>query len=607
MKRILALILIAQTALAGVTKPDRAITEFGSNIGVNPGAESGIAGWVASGGSLSKTTTAANVFEGNAAITWDASATSQTLTGELASIGGLTGTNGELTCMVQVPSGTSTHTLGVWNGTTLTNTVSVSNAGSTSYFPVTTNFVFGSSGSVTWKFTSAADEPSINVDKCYIGPPRNIGNVSQALIAGSSYFATTASCVWSRTSATLGDFTSTAACPAPVIEHNGLGTWSTTDADLPQQTITNLPAGRYEVKATFTGDNSTTNNVSYRISDGTTNSPPVAGNGTNSQEYVVIGNFNYTNAGDRTFKIQGASPATTVRVSNQDNDKTLRFFITYYPSSSQQAVSSANADYDWTSFTPTGTFTTNSTYTGKYRRVGEMMEVQTKIVFSGAPNSIGLSINIPSGFTIDTSKLVDSTSGNLSVGSGGFLDFATAMYPLFVTYNNSTSIFVSALNTTATYAVANSVTQALPFTVGSSDSIIIEYRVPIVGWSTNQRAPTLVGSVTSNSAGALRIESLGFGGNSSYSACTTGSCTIINPSTSGWATVSFSSTGVYTVNYSGAFSAPPICTATSNVASTSAAYLNVSSVPTTSSFTLNSYNGVTLLNGAGTIVCVGPR
>ena len=62
---------------------------------------------------------------------------------------------------------------------------------------------------------------------------------------------------------------------------------------------------------------------------------------------------------------------------------------------------------DWVSYTPTGSWTTNTTYTGKWRRVGDSIQVQAKITLSGAPNAATqLQIGIPSGLTIDTTKKI---------------------------------------------------------------------------------------------------------------------------------------------------------------------------------------------------------
>lgn len=156
-----------------------------SNILTNGGFETSTTDWTASGGTLTTSTTAADVFELTTAGTWDSSSASQTLTYAIQAVKGLGGTNGEMTCMIRVPSGTATHTMGVWDGSTLTQAQTIINT-STDYVSNTINFVFPASGnSVGVRFTSVnANEPLIDIDACYVGPARNLSNVSQSVMAG---------------------------------------------------------------------------------------------------------------------------------------------------------------------------------------------------------------------------------------------------------------------------------------------------------------------------------------------------------------------------------------------------------------------------------------
>ena len=82
---------------------------------------------------------------------------------------------------------------------------------------------------------------------------------------------------------------------------------------------------------------------------------------------------------------------------------------------------------DWVSWTPTGSWNTNVTYTGRWRRVGDSAEYYVKVVTSGAPNSTGLTINLPSGHVIDTTRFASSTD-TFTLGIGHILDTGTAYY-----------------------------------------------------------------------------------------------------------------------------------------------------------------------------------
>ncbi len=137
---------------------------------------------------------------------------------------------------------------------------------------------------------------------------------------------------------------------------------------------------------------------------------------------------------------------------------------------------------DWTSYTPTGSWTANSpVYTGKWRRVGDNMEIQAKVVCGGAPTSAALTINIPTGYTIDTSKLTGG-GGAADVLGGGDANDSGTNYKMYTTPSSTTAFTV--LYQSATSGAVTQVTQAAPFTFGASDYVNGFIAVPITGWSS---------------------------------------------------------------------------------------------------------------------------
>lgn len=133
----------------------------------------------------------------------------------------------------------------------------------------------------------------------------------------------------------------------------------------------------------------------------------------------------------------------------------------------------------WVAYTPTGAFVTNSTYAGFWRRNGDEMEVRASITFAGAPNSVSGTITIPSGFTMDTSKMPGITTDR-SFGSVIFLDAGVRAYSAgIITYNNATTLLLYASTADATYVYETVATQAVPFTIGNTDVFLIEFKVPI--------------------------------------------------------------------------------------------------------------------------------
>ncbi len=136
---------------------------------------------------------------------------------------------------------------------------------------------------------------------------------------------------------------------------------------------------------------------------------------------------------------------------------------------------------EWLSFTPTGSWVSNATYTGKYRRVGDSMEVAVTVSTTGAPTAAALSVNLPSGFTIDTAKLSKNAASQATLGSATANDDGTRNYPGIVMFNSSTSVILNCAETTG--SSASSIENDNPFTFGSGDAVSMIFTVPIAEWS----------------------------------------------------------------------------------------------------------------------------
>lgn len=144
----------------------------------------------------------------------------------------------------------------------------------------------------------------------------------------------------------------------------------------------------------------------------------------------------------------------------------------------KQAKLYGSAVTDWADYTPTGSWSSNVTYTGKWRKVGDSMEIQAKVLCSGAPTSAGLYFSMPAGYSMDTSKLV---SGVNTLGIASMQDSGVASYIGEVQFISADQLYVY----TSASPSAN-VTQAVPFTFGANDYVTISVLVPIVGWSSSQ-------------------------------------------------------------------------------------------------------------------------
>lgn len=141
---------------------------------------------------------------------------------------------------------------------------------------------------------------------------------------------------------------------------------------------------------------------------------------------------------------------------------------------------------DWVSYTPTGSWTANTTYAGRWRQVGDTREYQVRIALSGAPTAATLTVNLPSGHVIDTARLASGTNTDIALpgGDGTYLDSGSFLGIAKATYNNTTSVQVRATTVANPHSLIQ-VTQASPITFASGDSIDFTFTVPIVGLSAS--------------------------------------------------------------------------------------------------------------------------
>lgn len=140
---------------------------------------------------------------------------------------------------------------------------------------------------------------------------------------------------------------------------------------------------------------------------------------------------------------------------------------------------------DWQSYTPTGSWSTNTTYTGKWRRVGDSMELDALATCSGAPTATAVTFSLPSGYTIDTSKLTGPSTFTSNLGIGFAYNNGVGSNPLNIWYKDTTTVNASVANSAGTWVDSAYVTSTAPFTFGSTDTVHVKFSVPILGWSSS--------------------------------------------------------------------------------------------------------------------------
>ena len=137
---------------------------------------------------------------------------------------------------------------------------------------------------------------------------------------------------------------------------------------------------------------------------------------------------------------------------------------------------------NWTSWTPTGNFTTNTTYTGVYRRVGDTGEFQVNMAFAGAPNLVDQDIDLPPGLTIDVSKLPGSANTQI-VGTCQARNTGSTFESGVVKYGTTTTVNLYYFSATPNPSSIDQGTRTFPFTIGNTDAITATFSVPIVEYA----------------------------------------------------------------------------------------------------------------------------
>lgn len=497
--------------MAAMTAPPTAIEKqylgFKNQLS-NPGFEQGKLPWTVTTTAFTVTTTSTEIAEGSRAAEWNPAGVESLRSGSWTPKTNAT-SNGVAFCKVR-SNADADYDLEVYDGSSVVSGAEVDIAADTNYRLYVINFVAAGGTSYSVQVTSAGNDDEIQVDDCGIGNAEgyNIANISQTMFAGESYFAGTASCGnWTRLSTTIGAFASDTDCPGPTVVRSNIGDWQTTDANLPIQTINNLPPGIY--KATFhAGANLTTNNAAaLAINDGTTTCEAnyAQSIATNYAETTVSCTFSYTSAGNRSFQLYGASNAGTLTIDNSITTPriSLRFMLERYPLSSQQVYTTDQSDYGWTAYTPTFTgFGTAASIDFKHRRIGSDLLVTGRFV-AGTPTAVEPRISLPSGLTSASSSILPAT---LSLaGTTTTTGSSATFFEEKVLIEPSTTYMVFGKQSSTTGGATKSASASADFATGAT--VFVNARIPIDGWQTSNKAPQLVNSVISGLNGVSLINS----------------------------------------------------------------------------------------------------
>jgi len=203
---------------------------------------------------------------------------------------------------------------------------------------------------------------------------------------------------------------------------------------------------------------------------------PVVGTTHNGMRLTLKKTFNNTvpitiTAGG-TSKIDDLSGTTTTLDTFNEI-----LVLVYEFANDNWLIVSRKTDTPWTSFTPTGSWTTNTTYTGQWRRVGDSMEGQVHIALGGAPDALDLELDIPFSLVISTAKLPSVVGHSNILGQCHIQETGVASHQGMAVYISTTKLRFKSYN------LVGIVNHISPVTLLATDFVNISFKVPISGWN----------------------------------------------------------------------------------------------------------------------------
>lgn len=577
----------------------------GNQLLVNPGFEIGTshASWTVT------TATAANetstIYAGKNSTKLTYSSQTGGISQDVTPTANTASINMEASCKVLTTMSTI-QVCGRNAGADLSNCTAVPANGTWNY--VAYNFVGPSNGTsvgVDVK-TSASGTGTVYVDDCYVGPARNIDQVSQAQFIGS--ISWTCSGNWNTSASSFSNFSATTGCTTTTT-----GSATAPGTFIPGITFPSLPAG--DIMVVVSGGlfktGSAGGSANFRISDGTTAFPGAIRFLNDTTSAIGGGGFTSRNAyttaqGSTTLQIQAMGGTNITANIETTSNYPLQIAVYSFPTQSQTAVNAGSlASSQQTHQGVAGYGSTNTV----------ILRYSTNAVNIGSDITYNPSSTLGDSWTINSSGQYCMT-GELRENAGGnewdiarnitgpvTLDPASSGYN--ATGNNGYIAKVGTVGSSPTtiawcgyLAQGDVISTAIKAGLTFSTT-----RFAIAKVNNTMAAPMLVGSVTSNSAGAERIERLKVA-----SACSSTPCTISSQS-SAWATVTRASGPIYTVNFTaGVFSATPTCNVLMGNGANGLIFNPMNPPANTTSFNFTTTNtSGTGFDAGFDVICMGPR
>jgi hypothetical protein len=618
---LLAFISATWPALGAITNSDRANIQATNRLS-NGGFENGLSGWVTSGTAAGVTfgLDTTNFTDGLASFTFTKTGSASgsfIVTKDQATTAQLTGRNFEVTCQVEnpfTPSGTPDQLCGRVNGVS-TNCVTLPVGAGFQTVTTTIQPVTGDSfgAQVVWGNPSAGTG---KIDECYVGPSRNIGTVQQALSLGSVNI-TGCAAGWTKTSGS-GDFSTQSGCV-----YTTTGSLGAPSTNIPGFSLSGAPGDYFVTYSGGIGNENTAGSggMVFQLYDGTNASLDQVFMEGNTAGSFFVGNATWhivenSPFSNLNFRVQASIDGTATAEITGTTGNSGVFTVRYFPASAQQVYQASSGGLSVGDITPTslGTCPIGTTLAN-----GGSAAAFTQL------NNAYVTAGYPYGGSAGTANLPDyrglfirgvGTNGTALQANGGAVTGAA----LGTLQNDMLQGHLHPINTTQSYAsggfaTINSSSTAAGGTLATTPGALVSdgsNGTPRVGAETHPAnlsatycvrtvpaspAPILTNSITTNAAGAWRVESAHVGFTSSTCSVASGT---------GFATASFTTGPTCAITFTVPFSGTPTCVVSGdNEATYNALYCRGAAY--TGGNSVSCFTGGTQVGDNFSIICQGPR
>jgi hypothetical protein len=129
---------------------------------------------------------------------------------------------------------------------------------------------------------------------------------------------------------------------------------------------------------------------------------------------------------------------------------------------------------------PSTTWTTNATWSGNYRQIGQFVEYFAEASFTGATDATNLEIDLPSGHVISSTFFVGDLSDKSTISSSGSVSTSTDNHRASIAVVDNAT--VKATHAGNASDKMEDITNTDPVTIASGSTFRIEFKLPIVAF-----------------------------------------------------------------------------------------------------------------------------